>query len=240
MGQVPVQEIHPQNLISVIIPVLNEERALPGCLESIAVQESPYEILVVDGGSDDRTMEIAKSHGAVVIESESGRWRQLNKGAEIAKGEIFLFLHADSRIPANALTKIRTRINRGLDGGAFTLRFQPNSFLLAFAVFWANALIWLTREFQGDRGIFCRREVFEKLGGFKNMDLMEDLDFAVRMRRAGFTTRQLMGPVATSSRRFEKMGWWQVTYWTIRLLIEYHMGKDLDKSAKEFYASRTR
>ncbi len=240
MGQVPVREIHEKDLISVIVPVLNEETSLPSCLEAVKSQEEPFEIIVVDGGSTDATCDVAGKLGARVIRSEPGRWRQLNNGAGQANGDIFLFLHADSILFPGALEKIRDRVSKGLDGGAFTLRFEPSSFALAFAVFWANALVWVNREFQGDRGIFVKREVFEKLNGFRQMDLMEDLDFSWRMRRAGNNTRQLIGPVTTSSRRFEGMRWWPVTYWTVRLLIEYHLGHDLDKVSKEFYAARKR
>jgi len=240
VGEAPVREVHQKDLISVIIPVLNEERDLARCLASVTSQTFPFEIIIVDGGSTDESVKIAGKYPVKVIESETGRWYQMNKGAEIASGAILLFLHADSRLPPNAFEKIRNAVAGGLGGGAFTLTYEPSSFWLAFGVFWGNALIWATREFQGDRAIFCHRKVFDKLHGYKNLELMEDLDFSVRMKKAGFRTIQIPGPVVTSSRRFEGVNGLTVFYWTVRLLIEYHLGRDPDKSAADFYKAMDR
>ena len=235
MAEISVPEVYQKDLISVIIPVLNEEDTLPDCIESILVQESPFEIIVVDGGSQDSTIDTTQPFDLKILKTDPGRWRQMNAGAEAASGTILIFVHADSRLPCNAFESVRNGIRKGLDGGAFSLSFYPNSLFFNFWVFWANQFTRVTRDFQGDRAIFCRREVFHELGGYREMKLMEDLDFSVRMRKSGRKTKQLHGVVTTSTRRFDGVSRIAILYWTLMLLIEYHLGRDPDKSASDFY-----
>ncbi|HUS34086.1 MAG TPA: TIGR04283 family arsenosugar biosynthesis glycosyltransferase [Verrucomicrobiae bacterium] len=184
--------------ISVIIPALNEARELP---ETIARISGAAEIIVADGGSDDRTQDFK---GVTVIQAPRGRASQMNAGAAIAKGDVFLFLHADTWLRGGALDSIsRAMEDSEVVGGAFQRWFRTDSIFLkatcALATFRNRAIGWHL----GDQGIFCRSEIFRGLGGFANMRALEDVDFSRRMGRKGRLVT--LGPaVLTSARRFEE------------------------------------
>ncbi|MCI0485317.1 MAG: TIGR04283 family arsenosugar biosynthesis glycosyltransferase [Blastocatellia bacterium] len=189
--------------VSVIIPALNEERNILTTLLSIKKQQGDFEIIVVDGGSTDRTAEIARPH-ASVISSERGRAVQMNAGARLASGEILLFLHADSILHPDALSNLNQALKDPENvGGTFTLKFDSDKFLLRFYTFFTR---FKFRYFHyGDQGIFVRRSVFEQLGGFKEIPIMEDIDFLRRMHGRG-RVALIKLPVTTSARRFLKRG----------------------------------
>jgi len=184
--------------ISVIIPTLNEARELP---ETIARINGADEIIISDGGSDDGT---ADFKNAVVIKAARGRALQMNAGAEIATGAIFLFLHADTWLQPGSLDSIRAVMRRPKTvGGAFERRFRCDSFFLRFtcalATFRNRAVGWHL----GDQAIFCRAEIFRELGGFANMRAFEDVDFSRRLARKGRIVT-LRPHVLSSARRFEQ------------------------------------
>lgn len=189
--------------ISVVVPALNEVTCIDACLESVARQRGEYETVVVDGGSYDGTPErVAGS--ATVLRAPRGRARQMNAGARATAGEVLLFLHADSVLHPDAFTHLRRSLADGrVVGGTFSLRFDsPHPLLRAYA--------WFTRFrprlfHYGDQGIFVRRATFERLGGFREMALMEDVDFLRRLRRVGSSVL-LPVPVTTSARRFLARG----------------------------------
>ncbi len=184
------------------MPVLNEARALALRQAELPVQAPPWEWIVVDGGSDDGTPEIARTLGARTVVAERGRARQMNAGAAVATGDVVLFLHADTTLAAGALDEIR-RVLRdpAVAGGNFTLRFDdpalPARVLAAIYALQQRVLgIWF-----GDSAIFCRRSIFERLGGFPQLPIMEDLAFVDRLRTAGRTIKLAL-PVITSARRY--------------------------------------
>ncbi|MBI3656645.1 MAG: TIGR04283 family arsenosugar biosynthesis glycosyltransferase [Acidobacteria bacterium] len=189
--------------ISVIIPTLNEEACLGETLTSVTRQVGDYEIIVVDGGSVDKTMELA-GRSAVVIRSPSGRGRQMNAGAQLATGHVLLFLHADSRLAAGAFAAIREAMTDAqCVGGTFSLQFdQPRRLLRFYA--WFTQFHFALFHY-GDQGIFVRREVFEQMGGYQEIPIMEDLEFFRRLRRCG-RMAILSHPITTSARRFVKHG----------------------------------
>jgi rSAM/selenodomain-associated transferase 2 len=184
--------------ISVIIPALNEAHALPETLRRLA---GAQEIIVSDGGSEDSTAQIA---GAKVIKAPRGRATQMNAGGAIARGEVFLFLHADTWLQPGALDALaRAMDGPQFVGGAFERRFRNDSIFLkatcALATFRNRAIGWHL----GDQGIFCRATIFRELGGFAPMRAFEDLDFSQRLSRRGKLVT--LRPTALSSaRRFEK------------------------------------
>lgn len=163
------------------------------------------ELVVSDGGSRDRTREIAASLGAHVVEGPAGRGAQLNRGAAATSAELLLFLHADTILPPGAADAVRAAIARGCCGGGFRLRFEPTRPLLRFIGAFSNARSRLTRVALGDQAQFATRAVFEQLGGYREWPILEDLDFARRLRRAG-RIALLPLAVSTSARRFEKRG----------------------------------
>jgi rSAM/selenodomain-associated transferase 2 len=187
---------------SIIIPTLNEERALPLTLHSISQLEGEFEVIVSDGGSIDGTLLTAQSFGATVVTSERGRGQQQAAGTHCASGDVFWFLHADSLPVPEALKAIENALgDRNLAAGNFTLRFggatrAARNLTVAYPYFRLLGLCY------GDSGIFVRQETYRAMGGFKPYPLFEDVDFVRRVRRYGKFVR-LPCPLTTSPRRFE-------------------------------------
>ncbi len=223
--------------ISIIIPALNEAHRILGSLDSITRQQGEFEIIVIDGNSVDATADIARPH-AKVINSRPGRAAQMNVGAQQACGDVLLFLHADSRLPRNAIPLLkRTLADARVMGGTFRLRFDTPKPLL-------NVIAFSTRfRFRyfhyGDQGIFVRRSVFERLRGFSEIPIMEDIDFLRRMRKTGKVT--LIGePVTTSARRFLRRGIVRQQLLDIILVILYRLGVSPDILSNVYRATDSR
>ncbi len=191
--------------ISVVIPTLNEEEGLGAVLERLA-EEPGLELIVADGGSVDRTVEVARGLGARVIVSTGGRARQLNEGARRSAGEVFLFLHADTRLPDGFGTSVREVLARpGTAAGAFRLEIGGSGWGLRVIEAAAN---WRSRYLQtpyGDQAIFLTREVFLEAGGFPNLPIMEDFALVRKLRRQG-KIRLAAQSAVTSARRWERLG----------------------------------
>jgi rSAM/selenodomain-associated transferase 2 len=189
-------------LISIIIPALNEENALPATLEAVCRQDAAVEVIVVDGGSSDRTVEIASEQRVTVVRSGPGRGLQLAEGARVARGSVLWFLHADTCPPADAVSAIHRALEcASVAGGNFRLVFDGESPS-------ARTLTWIYPRLRylglsyGDSGLFVRREVYQRMGGFRPYPLFEDLDFVGRLRQQGRFIH-VDTPLVTSSRRFE-------------------------------------
>ena len=193
--------------LSVIIPTLNESAHLAGTLEPLV--HSGCEIIVVDGGSDDSTPDIATACDSIFLPSKTrGRSFQMNLGATSAQGDLFLFLHADTILSPLAITNLTRAFEEDPDltGGSFFRFFDSESRFLRTTCHWAN---WRTRRwgiFLGDQGIFVRSSIFRELNGFReDLPYGEDLDFSIRLRKLGKTIA-LEPPVISSARRFYKLG----------------------------------
>ena len=194
--------------LSVIIPTLNEAENIATTLECFR-RAGVNEVLVVDGGSTDETVKAVSSGGYRVLTSpDPGRARQMNLGAREASGDVLLFTHGDTLIPAATLKRLEAAIkdNPDLLGGGFARRFASPSQLLRFTAWCSDFRGRWWGLFLGDQGIFVRRSVFQDLGGFdESIHPGEDLDFSYRLARKGKT--MLIGPpVLSSARRFEKRG----------------------------------
>jgi len=212
--------------ISIVIPALNESIALPSTLATCVSENNPHEIVVVDGGSTDgtreRAMEFFSLHPVIVskwIESMAGRARQMNAGANRARGDVLLFLHADTQLPGGALDGVRTAIRRGAVWGRFDVRLSGQSALFRVVERFMNWRSRLTGMATGDQAIFVRRDAFRVVGGFGELPLMEDIDLCARLRIFG-PPACLRQRVVTSSRRWEQHGivCTVLRMWTLRLL----------------------
>lgn len=191
--------------ISVIIPTWNEEQHIARAISS---SQAADEIVVVDGGSSDTTISIAKSSGAVVVHAEQGRGTQLAEGAHRSSGEVLVFLHADSWLGETAIEQLRQLLNqRNADRifGCFRQQIDDSRYrfrlLEAGNAFRARVL----RTPYGDQGIFVSRTLYDRAEGFANVPLMEDVMFAQRMRKL-CTPTLLPGPVHLSARRWQSKG----------------------------------
>ncbi len=193
-------------MISIIIPVLNEEKNISSALENIERLDGEKEIIVVDGGSIDKSVGIVRKKGIVLLSSQKGRGCQMNRGAEIAKGETLLFLHADTKLPDNAILKIDKVMKASeIIGGRFDVRFDEDRFIFRLIAFLMNWRSSLTGIFTGDQAIFIRKNVFKNIGGYSEIPLMEDIELSKKMKLAGRAVC-LEDNVITSARKWKEEG----------------------------------
>lgn len=217
--------------ISVVIPALNEESHLEKTLQSVTKQEGDYEFFVVDGGSSDNTVTIAKRY-TTVINSLSGRAIQMNTGAKACSGDILLFLHADTILPDCAFREIRKRMKDvSVAGGSFYIAFDADTFILKGVSFVTRFNFRLFHF--GDQGIFVRRTVFQTLQGYKEMPIMEDYDFYKRLGKQGKVILIRM-PVISSARRFVRKGVIRQLFMNKLVVLAYWAGVDI-QTIKRFY-----
>jgi rSAM/selenodomain-associated transferase 2 len=208
------------SLVSIIIPTLNEATTMRDLAASLGRLRGEFEVIVCDGGSADATVEVARQCGLRVIEAPRGRGPQMNAGARLAIGETLLFLHADTRLPEDALEFVTgALVDEKVSGGNFSLIFGGDS-REARMLTRIYPLLRLGGMLYGDSAIFARRRVFDRLGGYREYPIFEDCDLYRRMRRLGRFAR-LNARATTSSRRFEgqfisTFALWslmQVLYW---------------------------
>lgn len=226
-------------VISVVIPTLNESRRLPELLRCLSSSAARFEVIVCDGGSSDDTVEIAERFGATVVMSKTGRGTQLAAGAAVAQGDVLLFLHADSQLPSDALIRLDERLKQEPEivGGNFRVQFDEASLFCKVV----EALCAILRRFglyYGDSGIFVRREVYKAIGGFKDLEIMEDVDFVVRLEKQGKTCCIAEPPLRTSVRRFKRRSPLGLVILWLRMHISYAMGVPNSQLAR-IYASRS-
>ena len=232
--------------ISIIIPTLNEESqignwqklqslvggrfcAIPGAHDTGA--SIPCEIIIVDGGSSDQTVSLARDQGFRVEACNSGRGAQLNHGARLASGRILLFLHADTELPADFATPLLHCLNKTSTlAGAFSLTIQDAGLLLQAVCFGANLRSRLLHLPYGDQAIFIRRDDFLRLGGFPEAPIMEDFIFIKRARQEGRITT-LPQRVTTSARRWQRLGAIRTTLINQLVIIGFYVRVPLQKLA---------
>lgn len=192
--------------ISVILPARNEGDRLADCLTDLAAHH-PAEVIVADGGSTDDTVAIARQLGVRVVQSRAGRrGEQLNRAVSYARGDVLLFLHADCRLPRYALDRVeRCLTDPTIVAGCFTMRLDRDGWVYRAVALAGDAYCRATHTLFGDRAIFVRRAAFERVGGFRNLAVMEEVDLGRRLRRLG-RLALLPGPVVSSARQFERQG----------------------------------
>lgn len=213
-------------MISVVMPVYQEERALPETLRSLLAQPGEYEVLVVDGGSTDRTCELVRAETrARLFRATKGRAFQMNEGAAHARGEWLLFLHADTVLPSGALQRLNDlEAEPSVQAGGFLHRFSGDDWRLCLISFLDNVRCARSRIIYGDQAMFVRRSLFERLGGFPPQPILEDVAFCERLIKVASPVL-LSPPVVTDSRKFVQMGVWRsfLRVLLIILHVEFHL-----------------
>jgi len=221
--------------LSVIIPVLNEAETIAQTLQHL--QAPAVEIILVDGGSSDQTVAIAKERGAkVILSPEPGRAIQMNTGAQYATADTLLFLHADTQLPQNYLQLVEeTLVKPKTVAGAFLLKINGQNPLLRLIEKGVNARSRFLQMPYGDQGIFFKKETFEKVGGFPILPIMEDFQLIRTLKKQG-KIRLATASVLTSARRWQRLGVIQTTLINQIIIIGYFLGIP-PSQLKQWYAS---
>ena len=221
-------------LISVIIPTLNEESCLKETLEAVG---RDVEVIVVDGESCDSTVKIAKGFTDKIIMSEKGRGLQMDRGAEEAGGDIFLFLHADTILPKGWKDYVEGALKDDdkVIGGGFRLKIDSKGFSFRMIEAVANMRAKYLGLIYGDQAIFVRKDAFFSAGGFNGLPLMEDVDLIRRLRESG-RVMLLDAEVSTSPRQWKKRGVLKTTLRNLFFLSLYYAGVSPERLQRLYYA----
>jgi rSAM/selenodomain-associated transferase 2 len=210
--------------ISIIVPVLNESAIIRDFLAHLRKAAPECEVVIADGGSTDETMKLSAGLADRFTSAPLGRGGQMNAGAQIASGDVLWFLHADCRIAADAVSKIRGGLSDSSTvGGCFRLRIMPRRWVYRLRDAVGNTAVDFGGVALGDRGIFCRRAAFESAGGFANLPILEDADFYSRLRRGG-SVRQVPSFIETSARRYEELGAVRTAIFYALIVVFYGLG----------------
>lgn len=216
----------------IIVPVLNESAVLSQQLNELDVLRAMgAQVLLVDGGSNDRTVQLARNAGFEVLESERGRARQMNAGARAVQSDLLVFLHVDTYLPRDALHQIENHLNGKSSWGRFDVRIVGRSPWLKVISICMNWRSRLTGIATGDQTFFMTREAFDKVNGFPEQPLMEDIEMSKRLK-------QLSPPVClpdrveTSGRRWDQNGVWKTILLMWRLRWAYWRGVPANELAR--------
>lgn len=228
-------------MISIIIVAYNEEILISSIINYLKQQKfsGEFEIILADGGSSDKTVSIAQKQHVSIVQSEKGKAFQMNKAAKAASGEILFFVHADMILAENTLQAIQETINNGYDAGGFANTFSEYNSKIKSTGKWMNLRFFDKREqsdkgiFYGDNGIFVKRKVFESLGGFKEILIMEDYDFSVRLNNNGYKTFKIKSPpIIVSARRHINAGFIKTRFQWVVIRTLYKWGLPSNRLAK--------
>ena len=222
-------------LVSVVIPTLNDTQLLGGLLGEVAAADG-FEIVVVDGGSQDDPAAVCERHSARLERSEPHRARQMQRGAELARGRLIWFLHADSGVEPALLDALRNAAE-SVPWGRFDVRLSNPSPVFEVIAWCMNQRSFLTGICTGDQGIFVSRRLLDAVGGMPDQPLMEDIELSKRLRRLK-PPKRMRERLETSSRRWEREGvvWTTLLMWSIR--IRYFFGARPEDLHASYYADR--
>lgn len=220
--------------LSIVVPVLNEAAGVKATLASLApLRERGVEVIVVDGGSMDATAELARPHADAVVAAARGRARQMNAGAAAARGAVLLFLHADTQLPPEGDRLVLAAMAAGALWGRFDVHIVGRHPMLRVVAAFMNARSRWSGIATGDQALFVRRDVFERLGGFPDQPLMEDIELSKRLRSLS-APACLRERVATSGRRWESRGVWSTIVLMWRLRWRYWRGESAHSLAEAY------
>lgn len=220
--------------LSIVVPVLDEAGQIEATLAALApLRRRGVELIVVDGGSQDGTVALARAEADAVLDAPRGRARQMNAGAAAARGEVLLFLHADTILPTEADRHVLRAVAGGRDWGRFDVRIAGRHPMLRVVAMLMNWRSRLTGIATGDQAIFVRRELFQRIGGFPDQPLMEDIELSRRLRRVS-APACLPARATTSGRRWESRGVWRTIFLMWRLRWRYWRGESAHRLAAAY------
>jgi rSAM/selenodomain-associated transferase 2 len=220
--------------LSIIVPVLNEAGSIAATLAALEpLRTRGHKVIVVDGGSSDATVALCRGRADVLIEGPRGRARQMNAGAARATGDVLLFLHADTSLPAFADSLLQAAFAAGASWGRFDVRITGQAWMLPLIAALMNRRSRWTGIATGDQAMFVKRSLFEQLGGFADQPLMEDIELSRRLCAIA-KPACLRQPVLTSGRRWETRGIWRTVLLMWRLRWRYWRGASPEVLAKAY------
>ena len=220
--------------ISIIVPVLNEEINLPNILSSLqSFRSKGHEVVIVDGDSSDNSLLLAQEGADIVIVSKAGRALQMNSGAAVATGDIFLFLHCDTFLPDNALKLVASNYQKENYWGRFDVQLSSNKFVFRLIEQLMNLRSRLTSIATGDQAIFIDRKLFNHIGGFPEIALMEDITISGLLKKQSSPVC-LKHKVISSSRRWENKGVVATVLLMWKLRLFYFFGVSPDKLSRKY------
>lgn len=224
-------------MISIIIPVLNEEKTIEKLLIDLNNLEGDKEIILVDGGSSDNTISIASKY-AKVLSSKKGRSSQMNLGGDFASGEILWFVHSDSVVHRDSLKEINNAVESGAIAGGFSLYFHDyQSWFMKFIAKTSNLRARLFKLYFGDQGIFVRRDVFNNLHGYPLLPIMEDFEFSLRVKSHG-KMKMIPLTIGTSGRRFKSGGAFKTLMLMHKMKLYYILGVAPERLSEMYREAR--
>ncbi len=220
--------------VSIIIPVLNEAEHIGGTLASLApCRNQGHELIVIDGGSRDETVAVAQLYADKVLFSDSGRALQMNHGIAAARGDILLFLHADTQMAYDALVNVIDAVEDGYFWGRFKVRLSGDHFMFRVIERMMNLRSCITGVATGDQAIFVSNECIDIVGNYPQIPLMEDVLFSKRLRNLGWPAC-ISRHVVTSSRRWEQNGILRTLWLMWRLRLQFVLGVPVEKLAQQY------
>ncbi len=224
MTPTPAAAMNPR--LAIVAPVLDEAATLAPWLHALQpLRRRGVALVIVDGGSRDATADIARARADVVLQAPRGRAAQMNAGAAAAHADVLLFLHADTRLPEGADALVLAALARGRGWGRFDVRIDTRRPLLRLVAWAMNTRSRLTGIATGDQALFVRRDLFDAVGGFPEIPLMEDIALSRALKRHG-RPACLRARVVTSARRWERHGAWTTILLMWRLRAAYFLGAD--------------
>ena len=223
--------------LAIVVPVLNEAANIPALCAHLQSIAPSAEVVLVDGGSTDDTVRLARAEGMQVVRAPRGRARQMNAGANATQAPHLLFLHADTQLPEQALNLVQDALQQRalqhLVWGRFDVRIQGQAKMLRVVAFFMNWRSRLTGIATGDQAMFMTRQAYDKVNGFPNQPLMEDIEMSSALKRISppICLRQ---QVLTSGRRWEQRGVWRTMVLMWRLRLAYWLGTPAEVLARAY------
>jgi rSAM/selenodomain-associated transferase 2 len=212
--------------LCIIVPVLDEADALAPWLASLQpLRRRGVRLVIVDGGSNDATMDVARAHADITFRAPRGRASQMNAGAAACRADVLLFLHADTRLPEGADVLVLDAVAQGRVWGRFDVRFNVRGAMLRVIARLMNLRSRITGITTGDQALFIRQDLFDVVGGFPEIPLMEDIAMSRELKRRG-RPASLRAKVVTSARRWERNGIWKTIFLMWWLRAAYFFGAD--------------